>query len=585
MKVVIVGGVAGGASAAARIRRLDEKAEIIVFERTSFVSYANCGLPYFIGGTITDQETLTLQTPDSFWNRFHVNIQVRHEVTAINTEKKTVTVHVLDTGKTYEENYDKLILSPGAKPTLPHMPGADIPNVFTLRTVEDTLKIHKFIQNEKPQSAVVIGGGFIGIEMAENLARRGLKVTLIEYADHLLASFDFDMACAVHAQMENHGINLMLKTAVTAFEKDGNKIITKTANGCSISADMALLSIGVTPDTKLAKNAGLELGIKESIIVNDHMETSVPDIYAVGDAVEVKHFITENKALISLAGPANKQGRIAADNICGGNSIYKGAQGSSIIKLFDMTAASTGVNETMAKNAGMNYERVVLSPASHAGYYPGGKIMTMKVLFDKETLRILGAQIVGYDGVDKRIDVLATAIRAGIKATELAELDLAYAPPYSSAKDPVNMAGFMIENIVQGKVKQFHHDEIDKLPRDGSVTLLDTRTPTEYSRGNAKGFINIPVDDLRERLSEIPTEKPVYVMCQSGLRSYLSCRVLAQNGYDCYNFSGGYRFYEIVKEGKKQSETTLPCGINRQQKVIPRPNSLHCKKAPVKAIN
>lgn len=562
MKIVIVGGVAGGASAAARIRRLDENAQIVVFERTGFMSYANCGLPYYVGGVITDEEDLTLQTPESFWNRFRVDVRVRHEVTAIHTEEKTVTVHSLDTGKTYEESYDKLILSPGAKPIQPNMPGIDDNRIFTLRTVEDTLKIHQFIESERPKTATVIGGGFIGIEMAENLAELGLKVTLVEYADHLLAPFDLDMACVVHSQMESHGVRLMLNTAVTAFENRGDHVLIQTANGCAIASDMVLLSIGVAPDTAIAKAAGLELGIKGSIVVNDRMETSVPDVYAVGDAVEVRHFVTGKKALISLAGPANKQGRIVADNICGGNSTYQGSQGSSVIKLFDMTAASTGINESAAKAAGIDYERVVLSPASHAGYYPGGKVMTVKVLYEKETLKLLGAQIVGFDGVDKRIDVLATAIRAGMKATELAELDLAYAPPYSSAKDPVNMAGFMIENIATGKVKQFHHDEVEALPRDGSVTLLDTRTPMEYARGKADGFINIPVDDLRERLSEIPKDKPVYVMCQSGLRSYLSCRILTQNGYDCYNFSGGYRFYDIVKRGKKQAETTYPCGMN-----------------------
>lgn len=563
MKVIIVGGVAGGASAAARIRRLDENAQIIVFERTSFISYANCGLPYYVGGVIQNEEDLTLQTPEGFWDRFRVDVRVRHEVTEIHTEKKTVTVCRLETGKVYEESYDKLILSPGAKPTQPNMPGIDNDKIFTLRTVEDTLKIHKFIESEKPKSATVIGGGFIGIEMAENLAELGIKVTLAEYANHLLAPFDFDMACIVHSQLESHGIRLMLNTAVTGFEKNGDSIITKTAGEHNITSDMVLLAIGVTPETELAKKAGLELGIKGSIVVNDKMETSAPDVYAVGDAVEIKHFVTGKKGLISLAGPANKQGRIAADNICGGNSTFSGAQGSSVIKLFDMTAASTGINEFTAKAAGIDWETVILSPASHAGYYPGGKVMTMKVVYDKASLRLLGAQIAGFDGVDKRIDVLATAIRAGMKATELTELDLAYAPPYSSAKDPVNMAGFMIENIVSGKVKQFHYDQVEELSRDGSVTLLDTRTPVEYGCGHVDGFVNIPVDDLRERLNEIPKDKPVYVMCQSGLRSYLACRILSQNGYDCYNFSGGYRFYHIVKSGEKQSETTYPCGMNK----------------------
>lgn len=563
MKTVIVGGVAGGASAAARIRRLDENAQIIVFERTGFISYANCGLPYYIGGVITDEKSLTLQTPETFWDRFRVDVRVRHEVTAIDTKKKTVTVRQLETGKVYEESYDKLILSPGAKPTQPDMPGIDNDRIFTLRTVEDTLRIHKFIEAEKPKSAAVIGGGFIGIEMAENLAESGMEVTIVEYASHLLAPLDFDMACTVHSQMESHGIRLMLNTAVTAFERSGGHIITKTANEAGFPSDMVVLAIGVTPDTALAKSAGLELGIKGSIAVNDRMETSAPDVYAVGDAVEVTHFITGAKALVSLAGPANKQGRIAADNACGGSSVFRGAQGSSVIKLFEMTAASTGINEAAAQAAGINYERVVLSPASHAGYYPGGKIMTMKVLYEKETLRLLGAQIVGFDGVDKRIDVLATAIRAGMKATELADLDLAYAPPYSSAKDPVNMAGFMIENIAAGRVKQFHYDEVEAIPRDGSVTLLDVRTPQEYGEGRADGFVNIPLDDLRERLDEIPKHKPVYVMCQSGLRSYLACRILAQDGYECYNFSGGYRFYDMVKRGKKQPETACPCGMDQ----------------------
>ncbi|WP_101876277.1 FAD-dependent oxidoreductase [Lachnoclostridium edouardi] len=563
MKVIIVGGVAGGASAAARIRRLDENAQIIVFERTSFISYANCGLPYYVGGIIQNEEDLTLQTPEGFWDRFRVDVRVRHEVTEIHTEKKTVTVCRLETGKVYEESYDKLILSPGAKPTQPNMPGIDNDKIFTLRTVEDTLKIHKFIESEKPKSATVIGGGFIGIEMAENLAELGIKVTLAEYANHLLAPFDFDMACIVHSQLESHGIRLMLNTAVTGFEKNGDSIITKTAGEHNITSDMVLLAIGVIPETELAEKAGLELGIKGSIVVNDKMETSAPDVYAVGDAVEIKHFVTGKKGLISLAGPANKQGRIAADNICGGNSVFSGAQGSSVIKLFDMTAAATGINEFTAKAAGIDWEAVILSPASHAGYYPGGKVMTMKVVYDKASLRLLGAQIVGFDGVDKRIDVLATAIRAGMKATELTELDLAYAPPYSSAKDPVNMAGFMIENIVSGKVKQFHYDQVEELSRDGSVTLLDTRTPVEYGRGHVDGFVNIPVDDLRERLNEIPKDKPVYVMCQSGLRSYLACRILSQNGYECYNFSGGYGFYHIVKSGEKPSETTYPCGMNK----------------------
>lgn len=563
MKVVIVGGVAGGASAAARLRRLDEKAEIVVFERTGYISYANCGLPYYIGGVITDEEELTLQTPEGFGKRFCIDVRVKQNVTAINVERKTVTVHRLDTGNIYEESYDKLLLSPGAKPIQPNIPGADCKNIFTLRTVEDTLQIHKHIENENVKKVAVIGGGFIGMEAAENLVHLGMEVTLIQRSTHLLPPFDFDMACVLHAEMRKHGIKLLLNTEVTEIKEKNQKLSLRTTEGCTLDVDMVLLAIGVLPDTELAQKAGLNLGIKGSIIVNEKMETSVPDIYAVGDAVEVKHFVTEKKAHIALAGPANKQGRIAADNICGGDCKYYGSQGSSVIKVFHLTAASTGINESVAKSEGLDYESVVLSPSSHAGYYPGGKIMTMKVLFEKETLQILGAQIVGYEGVDKRIDVLATAMRAGMKATELVELDLAYAPPYSSAKDPVNMAGFIIENIVSGKVKQFHYEEVDSLPRDGSITLLDARTPMEYQRGHVEGFINIPLDDLRERFTELPIEKPIYVMCQSGLRSYLACRILSQKGYNCYNYSGGYRFYATVKNGKMQSEKTYICGMDR----------------------
>jgi len=560
MKAVIVGGVAGGASAAARIRRLDEHAQIIIFERTGYMSYANCGLPYYIGGKITDKEELTLQTPESFWNRFRVDVRVFHEVTDIDTDKKTVTVKNLQTGRVYEENYDKLLLSPGAKPAKPNIEGIDSDKIFTLRTVEDTFKIKDYMYASAPKSAAVIGGGFIGIEMAENLRESGLEVTLIEYADHLLAPLDYDMAAAVHSKMEENGVKLMLKTAVTGFAEENGRIIIKTDKGNTVS-DMVILSIGVTPDSFLADKAGLEKGIKGSIVVNDRMETSKPDIYAVGDAVEVRHFVTGSKALVALAGPANKQGRIAADNICGGNSTYKGSQGSSVIKIFDMTVAATGINETAAKAAGIAYDKVVLSPMSHAGYYPGARIMTLKVIFEKGTQKILGAQIFGFDGVDKRIDVIATAIRAGMKASELAYLELAYAPPYSSAKDPVNMAGFIIENLIEGKTKQFHFEDIEKLPRDGSVFLLDSRTSREYARGHIEGFINIPVDDIRERLNEIPQDKPVYVICQSGLRSYLTCRILEGYGYDCYNFSGGYRFYERVTNGKKIADRAYPCGM------------------------
>ena len=563
MKVLIVGGVAGGATAAARIRRLDETAEITVFERSGYISYANCGLPYYIGGVITDPEELTLQTPESFFSRFRINMKVHHEVTAIHPNQKTISVRNLETGEEFEESYDKLLLSPGAKPTQPRLPGVGIKKVFTLRTVEDTFHIKEYINKNQPKSAVLAGGGFIGLELAENLKELGMDVTIVQRPKQLMNPFDADMASFIHSEMRKHGVKLALGHTVEGFEEKDGGIDILLKDEMPLHADMVVLAIGVTPDTHLAKEAGLELGIKGSIVVNDRMETSVPDIYAAGDAVQVKHYVTGQEALISLAGPANKQGRIIADNICGGDSRYLGSQGSSVIKVFDMTAATTGMNETNARKAGLDVDTVILSPMSHAGYYPGGKVMTMKVVFEKETYRLLGAQIVGYEGVDKRIDVLATAIHAGMKATELKDLDLAYAPPYSSAKDPVNMAGFMIDNISKGILKQWHLEEVDLLPRDGSVTLLDVRTVREYGNGHIEGFKNIPVDELRERLDEIEKDKPVYVICQSGLRSYIGTRILEGNGYKAYNFSGGFRFYDAAMHDRSLIETATACGMDQ----------------------
>ena len=563
MKVVIVGGVAGGATAAARIRRLDEQAEIVVFERSGYISYANCGLPYYIGGVITDPDELTLQTPESFFSRFRVRMKVRHEVTAIHPDRKTVSVQDLETGEVFEERYDKLILSPGAKPTQPRLPGVGLEKVFTLRTVEDTFRIRQYIDKAKPRSAILAGGGFIGLELAENLRELGMDVTIVQRPKQLMNPFDPDMAAFIHSQMRRNGVKLALGYTVEGFEEREGGVDVMLKDTAPLHADMVVLAIGVTPDTALAKQAGLELGIRDSIVVNDRMETSVPDIYAVGDAVQVKHAVTGEDALISLAGPANKQGRIAADNICGGDSHYKGSQGSSVIKIFDMTAASTGISETAAKRAGLNADKVILSPMSHAGYYPGGKVMTMKVVYERETFRLLGAQIVGYEGVDKRIDVLAAAIHMGMKGPNLKDLDLAYAPPYSSAKDPVNMAGFMMENIAQGTLKQWFLEDVPHLPHDGSVTLLDTRTPGEFRRGHIEGFRNIPVDELRERLDEIEQGKPVYVICQSGLRSYIACRILSGNGYEAYNFSGGFRFYDAVTNDRALIEAAFDCGMDR----------------------
>lgn len=563
MKIVIVGGVAGGATTAARIRRLDEQAEIIIFERSGYISYANCGLPYYIGDVITDSEELTLQTPEGFYSRFRVDVKVHHEVIDIHPEIKKVSVMNLKSGEVFQENYDKLVLSPGAKPAQPRMSRIGIDKLFTLRTVEDTFRIKEYINKNHPKSVVLAGGGFIGLEMAENLRELGMDVTIVQSSKQLMTPFDFDMASIIHSKMRKHGIKLKLGYTVDGFEEKHGGVDVLLKNSPSIHADMVVLAIGVIPDTALAKKAGLKLGIKGSIVVNDRMETSVPDIYAAGDAVQVKHYVTGNDMLISLAGPANKQGRIIADNICGGDSRYLGSQGSSVIKIFDMTAATTGINESHAREAGLNVDTVILSPMSHAGYYPNGKVMTVKVVFEKKTYRLLGAQIIGYDGVDKRIDVLATAIHTGMKATQLKDLDLAYAPPYSSAKDPVNMVGFMVDNIEKGFLKQWHIKDIDTLFNDENVTMLDVRTSEEFNSGHIDGFKNIPVDELRERLEEIEKNKPVYLICQSGLRSYIASRILEGNGFDTYNFSGGFRFYDSVVNERELITRAYACGMDK----------------------
>lgn len=527
MKIVIVGGVAGGATTAARIRRLDEHAEIIIFERSGYISYANCGLPYYIGDVITDSEELTLQTPEGFNSRFRVDVKVHHEVIDIHPEIKKVSVMNLKSGEVFQENYDKLVLSPGAKPAQPRMSGIGIDKLFTLRTVEDTFRTKEYINKNHPKSVVLAGGGFIGLEMAENLRELGMDVTIVQSSKQLMTPFDFDMASIIHSKMGKHGIKLKLGYTVDGFEEKHGGVDVLLKNSPSIHADMVVLAIGVIPDTALAKKAGLKLGIKGSIVVNDRMETSVPDIYAAGDAVQVKHYVTGNDMLISLAGPANKQGRIIADNICGGDSRYLGSQGSSAIKIFDMTAATTGINESHARETGLNVDTVILSPMSHAGYYPNGKVMTVKVVFEKKTYRLLGAQIIGYDGVDKRIDVLATAIHTGMKATQLKDLDLAYAPPYSSAKDPVNMVGFMVDNIEKGFLKQWHIKDIDTLFNDENVTMLDVRTSEEFNSGHIEGFKNIPVDELRERLEEIEKNKPVSVTAK--IYTHMIDEVFEQN--------------------------------------------------------
>jgi NADPH-dependent 2,4-dienoyl-CoA reductase/sulfur reductase-like enzyme/peroxiredoxin family protein/rhodanese-related sulfurtransferase/TusA-related sulfurtransferase len=560
-KVIIVGGVAGGASAAARLRRLDEKAEIIMFEKGEYISFANCGLPYYIGGEITEKEALTLQTPESFHSRFHVDVRVSQDVLSIDVNKKLVKVKNLKTNETYEETYDKLLLSPGAAPAKPNIKGGDNEKVFTLRNIPDTYRIKDYADKSHVKSAVIVGGGYIGVEMADNLHAAGLKVTIVEFADHVIAPIDYDMACEVHNHIRSKGVNLILKDGVKEIRDQGEQLKVILGNG-EIITDMVIMSVGVRPESTLAKEAGLEVSPKGAIIVNANMQTSNRDIYAVGDAIQIKDFVTGDDGYIPLAGPANKQGRIAAENIVGISSTYKGTQGTGILKCFDLTIANTGITEARAKELNLNYEKSFTYSASHASYYPGAVNMSIKLIFDKDSGKILGAQIVGYEGTDKRLDVIATAIRAGMTIYDLTELELAYAPPFSSAKDPVNMAVFVAENIMTGKVKNFHWNEVKDLPRDGSVSLLDVRTNMEYENGSIDGFMNIPLDDLREKLHILDKSKPVYVTCQIGLRGYLACRILEQNGYECYNLSGGYRLYNTIYYNK-------PMIVRDEERMVP----------------
>jgi len=544
-KILIVGGVAGGASAAARLRRLDENAQIIMFEKGEYISFANCGLPYYIGEEITDKSSLTLQTPESFNARFNVDVRINSEVLSVDKKSKLVTVKNIKTGEIYSENYDKLILSPGAEPIKPPIDGIDSKRVFTLRNIPDTYRIKDFIDNNNPKSVVIVGGGYIGVEMAENLKSLGMDVTIVELSNQVIAPIDYDMACDVHKYLKQNAVNLLLSNAMQSIAEDENQLKVKLSSG-EVLTDILIMSVGVRPESKIAKDAGLLCNERGGIIVNEHMQTSDEDIYAVGDVVEVTDFITATKAMIPLAGPANKQGRICADNICGLNTVYEGTQGSSILKVFDMTIATTGINEKTAKKNGLNYDKVFLYSPSHAGYYPGAVNMSIKVLFDTDNGKILGAQLIGYEGTDKRCDIIATAIRFGATYKDLTKLELCYVPPYSSAKDPINMAGFVIENIMTGKIKNFHWDSIEELQKRKDVNLIDVRTPQEYENGNIHGFINIPLDELRGKINTIDKSKPVYVHCQTGLRSYIACRILSQNGFECYNLSGGYRLYNSI---------------------------------------
>lgn len=550
MKIVIVGGVAGGASAATRLRRLDENAQIVLFERGEHISYANCGLPYYIGGTIKEREALLVQTPRAMKDKFNIDVRVQSEVTAIDRKNKTVSVTDLRTGKRYDESYDKLILSPGAAPVRPPIPGIEQKGIFSLRTVPDTDAIKEAVDKGKPSEALVVGGGFIGLEMAENLHSRGIKVTIVEAADQVMAPIDYEMACIVHRHILSKGLKLYLKDGVKAFRKEGKRVKVELQSGKLLAADMVILAIGVRPDVSLAKDAGLEIGERRGIKVNSYLQTSDPDIYAVGDAIEVKDFVNGSDTVIPLAGPANKQGRIAANNIYGAGEQYHGTQGTSVVKVFDLTVAATGNSEKTLKRMGMDYRKSYTESDSHAGYYPGASPLNIKLLFAPDG-KVLGAQAVGYEGVDKRIDVLASAIRFGRTVYDLEELELAYAPPYSSAKDPVNMAGYVAANCLKGDMKIIHWDQVDQLDRD-KVFILDVRPPEETSTGSIEGSMNIPLNDLRARIDEVPRDKEIIVYCKVGLRAYIAYRMLVQKGFrNVKNLSGGYQLYQAVKQAEE----------------------------------
>ncbi|NMD68941.1 CoA-disulfide reductase [Bacillus sp. DNRA2] len=555
-KVIIVGGVAGGATAAAKLRRISEDVEIILVERGEYISFANCGLPYYIGETIKDRSKLLVQTVEGMSARFNMDIRNLSEVLSIDPENKKVTIKNLTTNEQYEESYDKLLLSPGAKPIVPPIPGLEEnESLFTLRNIPDTDKIKAYVDEQKPQKAVVIGGGFIGIEMAENLVDRGIEVTIVEMANQIMAPIDFEMASILHRHLQEKGVRLVLENGVKSFAKKGKMVLL--SDGTEIETDMTILSIGVRPENELAKAAGLELGDRGGIIVNEYLQTSNEDIFAVGDAVEIVDYISGTKAMIPLAGPANRQGRIAASNMMGKKEEYQGTLGTSIAKVFDLAVAATGNNEKTLKRLGVPYEVVHIHPSSHAGYYPGAAPISLKLIFDKETGKIYGAQAVGADGADKRIDVIATAIKGGLTVKDLTNIELSYAPPFSSAKDPVNMAGYVASNIIEGEMEHVQWHEIDEIVANGGL-LIDVREPMEREFGFIEGSINIRLDDLRNRLNEIPKDQTVYVSCQVGLRGYLASRVLKNHGYHVKNVDGGWKTYSAVYGSNIQTnvETT-----------------------------
>lgn len=546
-RVVIVGGVAGGASAAARLRRLDEDAEIIILDKGPYVSWANCGLPYFIGNVIRERRALELVKPSTFKNRFNIDARVNHEVLSIDRENRSVLVKDLVKGEEYDLPYDYLILSPGAKPIKPPFPGIDLVPAFLLRTIPDAEAIREFIDNNQPHQAVIVGGGFIGLEMAENLSERGIQVTIIEMLDQVMPPLDKEMAQFLHKELIMNDVSLILGDPVDSFERTKeNKPCVKTKSGRSIETDFIILCIGIKPETKLAKEASLELGPKGHIVVNEYMQTSDSSIYAVGDAVQVLNLQTKQPTAIPLAGPANKQGRIAADNICGRNTEYKGILGACVVRLFDTTVAFVGLSEKDLKETSIQFEKIYLHPLNHATYYPNARPMAFKLLFEKPSGKILGAQIVGGLGSEKRIDVISTLMKMDGTVFDFEEVETTYAPPYNSAKDPVNMAGFIASNVLRSDCAVWHWHDLDKI-REKNGFLLDVRTPMEYKMGTIEGAVNINDLKFRNHLNEIPKDRAIYTFCQTGYRSYLTTRILLQHGYkEVYNLSGGMVTYKTA---------------------------------------
>ena len=561
-KLLIVGGVAGGATAAARARRLDEHAEIILFERGEHISFANCGLPYYIGEFIAKREDLLVTTIEEFRDRYNIDVRIFSEVIAINTKNKQVDIKNIKTGETYKESYDKIILSPGAEPVKPPFKGIELDNIYNLRTIPDSDLIKAHVDTKKPESAVVVGGGFIGLEMVENLVHRGVKTTIVEMLDQVMAPLDYEMAAIVHAHLKEKGVICELGNGVESFSKKGDRIIVLTNKGHSIECDIVILAIGIKPENRLAREAGLEIGKRGGIKVDATMRTSDPDIYAVGDAVEVKDFVTGLPTMTALAGPANKQSRIAADNALGRKSMYRGTLGSTVVKVFDLTVASTGTNEKILKRNNIPYLVSYTHSGSHASYFPGATMMAIKLVFSPSSGKILGAQIIGMKGVDKRIDVLATAIHGAMTVYDLEELELAYAPPYSSAKDPINIAGFVATNILKGDIETINWDDLGAIDRNQTI-LIDLRNKDELdTAGVIEGAVHIPLNELRQKLPELDKGKNYIPFCAVGLRAYIGHRILVQNGIQSKNLSGGYKTYLGAKEKtmKESPKTRLWLG-------------------------